>query len=561
MPRPPRSELRATATPIDLGIAAHRVPLHSHLAFLWETEAQLAVAAGFVEAGLRGSDHCIVVGSSADNQRVAAVLAAHGLDVEGGERGRLVLVERAPAAEAMLHDVSAAWEAAAAAGALMIRLLASIGWDRASEAPDAELCAWEVGLAAVAEAWPCVVLCMHEVRTLNGSLMRHGVLATHSAILDEGGVLANPFFVPLGRSPDRLAAIVADLSRRQQERQALRQRSELLQAIFDHIPLLISTYDLAGRLLFANREWQRVLGWTVDEAQRIDFLAEIYPNPTQLRRARDFIQASENRWADFTMRTRDGRVIEVAWGRMTLSDGTRIGFGRDITERKRTEERLRQSHAELRALSGRLRSAREEESTRIAREVHDEVGQMLTALRLDVAWLERRLPLPPQRAGEEIRAKLRAMGQLLESVSDVVQRIATELRPGVLDKLGLEAAVEWYVGEFGKRTGISCHLQSSLRGKVLDPGPATALFRILQEALTNVARHAGATEVRIRLAVEGGRVLLAVADNGRGIAAGEVADAGSLGLIGMRERAQELGGEAVIGRDPAGGTRVEVTLP
>jgi signal transduction histidine kinase len=216
---------------------------------------------------------------------------------------------------------------------------------------------------------------------------------------------------------------------------------------------------------------------------------------------------------------------------------------------------------EFRALAARLRTVREEESARIAREVHDEVGQMLTALRLDVAWLEKALASPRAPTDEALADKLQSMAQMLDTAADAVQRISTSLRPAILDHLGLEAAVEWYVGELEKRTGISCRIRSSLGGTAIDADRATALFRILQEALTNVVRHAGATEVDIRLAVEGKRLLLKVADNGSGIAEDEIADTRSLGLLGMRERARSLGGDVVVRRGSDRGTIVEASLP
>lgn len=363
-------------------------------------------------------------------------------------------------------------------------------------------------------------------------------------------------------SPPTVDPCLAGPAQRRGEQQALRQRSELLQTIFDNIPVMISIFDAAGRLTLANREWERVLGWPVEEAKRTDFLAELYPDPVDRRRVVEFMRRAEHHWADFTTRTRSGEVIETSWARLALADGASLGFGQDITARKRTEERLRQSHDELRALSARLRAAREEESARIARQVHDEVGQTLTALRLDVAWLERQLQPSPPAAAEAAAQKLRDMTQLLDSALDAVHRIASELRPGVLDKLGLEAAVEWYVEDFEKRTGICCRLRSRLQGgNAVAPETATALFRILQEALTNVARHAGATEVEIRLAGEAGRVLLDVADNGRGIPEERVADSRSLGLLGMRERAWALGGHLEVRRNPGRGTSVAVSLP
>ncbi len=357
-------------------------------------------------------------------------------------------------------------------------------------------------------------------------------------------------------------AEVAEAAGRRSGPEALRQRSELLQTIIDHVPVMVSLFDIASRRqLFANREWERVTGWTFEEAQRIDILAELYPDPDEHRRALEVMSQGARQWSAFKTHTRGGEIIDTLWMRVPLSDGTTIGFGLDVTERKRNEDLLRQSYEELRALSARLQVAREEESARFAREVHDEVGQMLTALRLDVAWIGRQLALPAPPAHEALVGKLQDMTQLLDLASDAVHRIISELRPAVLDELGLEAAVEWYVGEFGKRTGISCRLDSTLAGTVLGPNHATALFRILQEALTNVARHAGATGVAIRLAAGVGRVTLEVSDDGRGIALDKIGASRSIGLLGMRERARALGGDLTVRPLPDHGTSVEASLP
>jgi PAS domain S-box-containing protein len=378
-------------------------------------------------------------------------------------------------------------------------------------------------------------------------------------------VVASPYFVALNRAPERLAAIGAELARRQRERQAQQQRSELLQTIFDNVPVMVSLFDPAAlRLVVANREWERVLGWTVEEAQAVDLLAEVYPYPEERRRAIDFIGREITEWTHFKLRSRSGGMVDTVWMRLKLSDGTTIGFGQDVTERQRTEERLLQSYEGLRALSARLRAAREEEGARIARKVHDEVGQLLTALRLDVGWLERQLEslaLPAPAAREALAGKLQDMSQLLDLASDAVHHVISELRPGILDELGLEAAVEWYVAEFEKRTGIACRLIDTMAGASLSPDQATALFRILQEALTNVVRHAGATTVDIRLAAEAGRVTLEIRDDGRGIPEDKIGDSRSIGLLGMRERARALGGEVVIRRRFTAGTTVEVILP
>lgn len=230
-----------------------------------------------------------------------------------------------------------------------------------------------------------------------------------------------------------------------------------------------------------------------------------------------------------------------------------------VTVARQAQEDLRRSNKELRALSARLRDVREEEAARIAREVHDEIGQMLTALRLDVEWMEKKLASPAPR--EELAGKLKSMSLLLDSAAGTAQRVMTELRPAILDSVGLAAAAECYVGQFETRTGISCRFRSSLDGAVIDAARSTALFRILQEALTNVARHAGASTVAIRLTAGASRAVLAVTDNGGGIPEERITDARSLGLLGMRERARSLGGDFVVRRGADRGTMAEVTIP
>ena len=565
---PAEKHAKALESPptVDLGIGGWHVPLHSHLACLCENTEHLEHALGFLTTGLRGSDHCVVAGEAADNQRILGIFDRQGVDVAGCQAsGRLRVVGRGPSAQAMLEEVKAGLAAALAAGARVLRLAGIVGWDRERQAPDAELLVFEAMLSELADSWPCVILCLHEVQSLSDLTVRHGVLETHPDVLGPRGVAASPYFVALNRAPERLAAIGAELARRQRERQAQQQRSELLQTIFDNVPVMVSLFDPeALRLVVANREWERVLGWTVEEAQAVDVMAEVYPDPEERRRAIDFIHRSITEWTPFRLRNRSGNLVDTLWTRLKLSDGTTIGFGQDVTERKRTEERLLQSYEGLRALSERLRAAREEEGARIAREVHDEVGQILTALRLDVGWLERQLEslaFPVPAAREALAVKLQDMSQLLDLASDAVHHVISELRPGILDELGLEAAVEWYVADFEKRTGIACRLVATMAGASLSPDQATALFRILQEALTNVVRHAGATVVDIRLAAEACRVTLEIGDDGRGIPEDKIGDSRSIGLLGMRERARALGGEVVIRRRFIAGTTVEVILP
>jgi signal transduction histidine kinase len=232
-----------------------------------------------------------------------------------------------------------------------------------------------------------------------------------------------------------------------------------------------------------------------------------------------------------------------------------FGIQRDITERRANEEALRRSRQELRDLADRLQAVREEERTRIARELHDELGQALTGLKLDLAWVRGRLPQA------DLAERLQTLMNRVDGTVDAVRRIATELRPGVLDLLGLVAAIEWQAQEFGRRTGIETSLELDADQSPLDDTRATTVFRILQEALTNVARHAGASRVRIGFSRSREQLRLQVADNGRGITAAELAGRRSLGLVGIRERAIACGGLLEITGRQGQGTVVDLRIP
>jgi PAS domain S-box-containing protein len=227
---------------------------------------------------------------------------------------------------------------------------------------------------------------------------------------------------------------------------------------------------------------------------------------------------------------------------------------RDITERKRAEEELERSRDQLRALAARLQNVREEERTRVAREIHDELGQALTAIRLDLSSLVHNLPPEnKQQSGSLLR--------LVDETIQSVRRISTELRPAVLDALGLVPALEWAAEEFETRTGTKCRVDLPEDDLVVDLERSTALFRIFQEALTNVARHANAAEVNVRLVKEDGSLTLEVHDNGQGISQDQLAAGRSLGILGMRERALLLGGELTVSGAPGKGTTVRVRIP
>lgn len=264
--------------------------------------------------------------------------------------------------------------------------------------------------------------------------------------------------------------------------------------------------------------------------------------------------------SSFPVLAGDGRVLgtfAVYYREPKLPDE----HARELIERATHIARIvierRQLDEDLRALPDRIEKAREEERTNIAREIHDELGQSLTALKLDIALVARRLR---NGATEELPTKLDAMAHSTDEIISVVRRISSELRPGILDDLGLRAALEWQAEEFTRRSNIPCHMRAEVGELQLERDLATTVFRIFQEALTNVARHANATRVDVHLRLERGNLKLDIADDGVGVP--EIAPrTSSLGLLGMRERARRCGGDCTIRRRDPRGTIVALSVP
>ncbi len=301
-----------------------------------------------------------------------------------------------------------------------------------------------------------------------------------------------------------------------------------------------------------------------------------------LRQARTIVvedASTEDRFEQPLLFREHGVVSSVTvpirgWGRpfgvLTACDDNQRAFDNDdvnflegvanilahALERNQAEEALATSQERLRNLAARLHAVREEERTVIAREIHDHLGQALTGLKMDLSWLMRRLP-----EDESMRERADSMQGLLDSTVDSVRTLSTQLRPPILDDLGLEAAVEWQTTEFCRQSGINCQLELRIGERFVQNEHATAAFRILQEALVNVARHADAENVTVEIRLEGDTLLLAVSDDGCGIGDTTLSSSLSIGLIGMRERAAALGGKVNILRLPEGGTRVKLELP
>jgi PAS domain S-box-containing protein len=351
---------------------------------------------------------------------------------------------------------------------------------------------------------------------------------------------------------------------------ALRASEERWRTVFEHAAIGIGVVDAEGRSIGRNPAFQRFLGYTAEELRQMSFLEFTHPEDA----GKDWALHSE-----VFAGTRDHYQIEkryitkegqVRWGYLTVSaihaaNGVCqfvVGMVEDITERKQAEAELRATSAQLRALMAGLRSAREQEGARIAREIHDELGSALTSLRWDIEEIDTTIAEAVDLSGvPRLRGKIGAMGSLIDTTIHIVRRIAAELRPSVLDNLGLAAALEWQAQQFQARTGIMCRYNGAGEHLVLDQERATAIFRIFQEALTNVLRHAQATRVDVMLEEKGPALLLTIRDNGRGITEDESSGLHSLGLLGMRERAHLLGGRLDIIGTKGQGTTVILCVP
>lgn len=266
------------------------------------------------------------------------------------------------------------------------------------------------------------------------------------------------------------------------------------------------------------------------------------------------------RYDDLPLKTRAGVLIEVEFVSNSYEcEGIEVIQCniRNITKRRQAERELTESRAQLRQLSISLQRAREDDRAHFARELHDQLGQNLTALRIDFNSLANTMPS----AEPATLARLAAIDQLIDSMVDTTRQICDELRPGMLDDLGFEAAISSYVKNFTQRFGVPCDLLLDRETYDLDESQSTMLFRIVQEALTNIARHARASHAMVALQDRGGELLLTIADDGCGLSTALEGERKTYGLLGMRERVDMLGGQLAIDSAPGRGTHIEVIIP
>ena len=364
-----------------------------------------------------------------------------------------------------------------------------------------------------------------------------------------------------------LTVILRDITRRLESARALERSEARLRSIVDSAMDAIVTVDESQHIVLFNATAEMVFGCPRDQAvgAPLDwFIPERY-RAGHRELVRRFGESGETSrrmgHARVVMGLRlSGEEFPIEASISHVSEGGQRFYTvilRDVTERVRAEEALRKSQEEIQSLAIAASTAREQEKSRIARELHDELGQALTALKIDVSWLRENGGKPSQ----ERLDKLESMAKLLDSTVAAARRISADLRPMMLDDLGLVAASEWLVENFTQRTGIPCELVMGAGDFDLADPHATTVFRTLQESLTNAAKHSKATQVEVALERENGEIVLTVTDNGTGFVPGEARKPGSFGQIGLRERAYHLAGRVTFDSTPGHGTRVELRIP
>jgi PAS domain S-box-containing protein len=368
----------------------------------------------------------------------------------------------------------------------------------------------------------------------------------------------------------RIAGVAEDITARKKAEAALRQ-SETDLAEAQRIARVGSwSLDIPLRTLRGSEEFYRIFDFDSSPPLSYASLGQRV-HPEDMARftsvAEEITSSGKPCEVEYRIKTRSGQqkhIRSIGYARKDVTGAVigRFGIVQDITERKEAEEALKTSYRQLRALSARIQSVREEEAARIAREIHDDLGQKLTGLKMDLARAERKIgALESSSPVNSLLDTIVSAHELVDDLGAAVQKIASNLRPELLDKLGLAAAVEFESRRLQERTGISCEAHVPIEEVKLTSEMSTALYRIFQECLTNVARHAKATRVKTELLIESDAVVLTVQDNGRGFAPAELASAHSLGLLGMKERAALLGGEVIFETHPPNGTIVTARLP
>lgn len=361
--------------------------------------------------------------------------------------------------------------------------------------------------------------------------------------------------------------VILDVTERNTSQERIINSEESKRLILNSALDAIVIVDSLSKIIFWNPQAEKIFGWKADEVVGKSLMETIIPaehtNAHQQGMQR-YLQTGEghilNRLIEVTACNKAGLLFPIELSILAIEQETGrsfCAFIRNITERKQAESNLKESSEQLRELSRHLQKVREEERLRIAREIHDELGQQLTGLKMDIAWLMRK-------TGQDnpvIKEKFNDALLLVDKAVKSIRRISTELRPSVIDDLGLNAALEWQVDEFGRRMDVEIEYGNSFDDNNIHPDISIGIFRILQESLTNIVKHAAAKKVKINIGQQDNVIRLTVEDDGIGFDTNARQHQLTFGLIGIKERTSMLQGECAIYSKQGEGTRIEVSIP
>lgn len=395
----------------------------------------------------------------------------------------------------------------------------------------------------------------HINKNFTGTIIESNLVKKNS---DKIWVRVSVSSIQLPQSIDNFyLAVVEDITTKKLSEEVLKESEIKLRRMVENLPA--GAVYLDENSFYFNKEVEAITGYNISDINSIsEWFEKLYPGYSS--KISQYYQQDKKegfkapRIVEITRKDGEKRIVDFV---AHLFSSGEVWILNDITEKVKAQEELVRSRDQLKKLSEYLQSAREEERANIAREVHDDLGQSLTALKMDIVWLQKKKNLE----SGILKEKLEEMVDVVNQTIKTIQRIGTELRPKLLDDLGLISALEWQTTEFQKRSGITCKIQLDTEDIHLNADSSLAVFRIFQEALTNVARHSNADNVQIDIRENNGMFLLSIEDNGVGMPAHKLEASSSIGIIGMKERADIIGGSVKFYSGLTKGTKVMVSVP
>ncbi|HEX4876629.1 MAG TPA: PAS domain S-box protein [Chitinophagaceae bacterium] len=367
--------------------------------------------------------------------------------------------------------------------------------------------------------------------------------------------------------PVRMVGSISDISMRKKAEDDLRKSEKKFRDLLESTPEAMVISDEKGIIVMTNFRITATLGYSREElvGKPVEILIPDLVKQKHVSFRNGYVtkqSVRDNyRGTGLTAKKKDGSIIpvEISLSPLNTAEGVLISAAiRDITERKLAEQKIMQTSEELRQLSAHLQNIREQERIAIAREIHDELGQQLTVMKMDVSWLNKKLEFQED---HPISKRLKELLSMIDGTVKTVRRISSELRPSLLDDMGLSAAMEWYLDEFSKRVGIATSFKCTDDPLNLPDKIKTGLYRIFQESLTNVARHAEATEVTVQTQLKDGNFIMSIRDNGKGFDRNTIKAKRTLGILGMEERSAMIGGSYRIDSEQGKGTTILISVP